>query len=278
MKVIFLGTGSGAGLPGLFCRCDICRKARDLGGKNIRSRSSLQIDRDVQIGFTPDAFHQVQANGHSFADVHYLLLTHNHYDHLTPEALRYRRPPYAYGMEPLVIFGTERVLDAIRKKVRDPAELGYELVPWKAGEGHQLDRMEVIPIEVEHDHRQPCYALAIIRDNRRLLYALDIGAVDDDFLKRLPGDMKFDMVVLDCALGLADHKDGSAHLNLDKAIDARRKLELTERLTRRASVYLAHITHHMTLMHQEIELEIRERNEDLLVTYDGLVVDLNKDD
>ena len=35
----------------------------------------------------------------------------------------------------------------------------------------------------------------------------------------LPEDMQFDMVVLDCALGQAGHKSGSAHLNIDKMID-----------------------------------------------------------
>jgi phosphoribosyl 1,2-cyclic phosphodiesterase len=43
MKIQFLGTTAFEGIPSLFCQCTTCKKARSLGGKNIRSRTSVLI-------------------------------------------------------------------------------------------------------------------------------------------------------------------------------------------------------------------------------------------
>ena len=37
MKITFYGTAAGEGWPGVFCQCELCREARRLGGKNIRT-------------------------------------------------------------------------------------------------------------------------------------------------------------------------------------------------------------------------------------------------
>ncbi|HPC76977.1 MAG TPA: carbon-phosphorus lyase, partial [bacterium] len=45
MEIMFLGTAAAEGWPGVFCSCDYCKKARELGGKNIRTRSSVLIEK-----------------------------------------------------------------------------------------------------------------------------------------------------------------------------------------------------------------------------------------
>lgn len=54
MKIKILGTCAAEGWPALFCNCSSCQKARQLGGKNIRTRSSLQIDDLLKIDLPPD--------------------------------------------------------------------------------------------------------------------------------------------------------------------------------------------------------------------------------
>lgn len=39
MKITYYGTAAGEAWPGVFCRCELCEKARALGGRNIRTRS-----------------------------------------------------------------------------------------------------------------------------------------------------------------------------------------------------------------------------------------------
>ena len=56
MKILFLGTGASEGIPGLFCECDLCAKARALGGKNIRTRTSIHIDEKYKDRFASRHF------------------------------------------------------------------------------------------------------------------------------------------------------------------------------------------------------------------------------
>ena len=62
MKVTLLGTSSAEGWPGLFCRCDACRLARQRKGKDIRTRTAALIDDTLKIDFPPDTLHQIIAN------------------------------------------------------------------------------------------------------------------------------------------------------------------------------------------------------------------------
>ena len=35
MRLFFLGTAAAEGFPGIFCKCERCREARKLGGRNF---------------------------------------------------------------------------------------------------------------------------------------------------------------------------------------------------------------------------------------------------
>ena len=38
MKIKYLGTAAAEAIPALFCTCDVCRKARKVGGRELRLR------------------------------------------------------------------------------------------------------------------------------------------------------------------------------------------------------------------------------------------------
>src|SRR5699024_2353371 len=80
MKIHFLGTAAAEGWPGLFCRCKYCDKARELGGKNIRTRSSVIIDDTLKVDFPPDTYHHILRDNIDLATVKHLLITHSHSD------------------------------------------------------------------------------------------------------------------------------------------------------------------------------------------------------
>ena len=44
MKLLFMGTAAAEAIPALFCRCEVCRRARETGGREIRTRSGALID------------------------------------------------------------------------------------------------------------------------------------------------------------------------------------------------------------------------------------------
>src|SRR2546425_1124013 len=89
MEITLLGTGAAEGCPGLFCDCNICRRSRELGGKNLRSRSSALIDKTLKIDLAPDTFHHVLTHGLDLTAVEYLLFTHAHDDHFAVQELQY---------------------------------------------------------------------------------------------------------------------------------------------------------------------------------------------
>ena len=43
MKLQILGTAAAEGIPALFCTCEYCKKARQIRGKEIRTRSGARI-------------------------------------------------------------------------------------------------------------------------------------------------------------------------------------------------------------------------------------------
>ena len=47
MEIQYLGTAAAEGLPALFCECETCRKARDAGGKEIRTRTQAVVDGEI---------------------------------------------------------------------------------------------------------------------------------------------------------------------------------------------------------------------------------------
>ena len=53
MKIQILGTAAAEGWPALFCNCEACRRAREKGGKNIRTRAGTLIDDQLLIDFRP---------------------------------------------------------------------------------------------------------------------------------------------------------------------------------------------------------------------------------
>ena len=44
MKVQYLGTAAAERIPGMFCNCEVCRRALALGGKNIMTQAQVLIE------------------------------------------------------------------------------------------------------------------------------------------------------------------------------------------------------------------------------------------
>jgi phosphoribosyl 1,2-cyclic phosphate phosphodiesterase len=87
MKISYLGTAAGEAWPGVFCDCDLCRKARTLGGKNIRTRSQALINEDLLLDMPPDHYLHILYGGLEPGRVRTLLFTHSHSDHCYPNDL-----------------------------------------------------------------------------------------------------------------------------------------------------------------------------------------------
>ncbi len=56
MEIQYLGTAAAEGLPALFCDCETCRRARDMGGKEMRTRTQSVVDGKLLIDLPPDTY------------------------------------------------------------------------------------------------------------------------------------------------------------------------------------------------------------------------------
>ena len=82
MKVTLFGTAAAEGFPAMFCECDNCKRAREQGGRNIRTRSEALVDDSLLIDFGPDLLTHTLYSGLSLIPVTDVIITHSHEDHL----------------------------------------------------------------------------------------------------------------------------------------------------------------------------------------------------
>jgi len=103
----------------MFCRCEVCEKARKLGGRDFRKRSSLLINRDLLIDLGPDIMSASFMHGISIADVKYCLQTHSHSDHFDASHLSTRIPEYATENVPnLDLYASNATLNKMSEMLR----------------------------------------------------------------------------------------------------------------------------------------------------------------
>src|SRR5690349_18730297 len=202
MNVMLLGTSGAEGWPGLFCRCEACGKARALGGRNIRTRSSALIDGVLKIDFPPDTLHHVIQYNLDLRCLRALLFTHAHDDHFSAPELQYLGRHFVPTpiLEPLPIYGPP---DVIR---RLEYGLDLEMVPvtlhtLRAWETAGVAGYRVTPILAQHDRSQVCYNYLITdEDDATLLYASDTGWYEEPTWEFLEGK-RIDGIVVECAKG-----------------------------------------------------------------------------
>ena len=91
MKIRYLGTAAAEGFPALFCACEKCKKARQLGGRNLRMRAHALIDDTLLLDLGPDLLASSLRFGIDLTQLQYCLVTHNHEDHFCGDNLGYIR-------------------------------------------------------------------------------------------------------------------------------------------------------------------------------------------
>ena len=72
LKIKVLGTAAATSMPLGFCNCDVCKKARQNGGKDIRKRSSIIINDEMLIDLGPDSINSCNMYGIDTGKIKYL--------------------------------------------------------------------------------------------------------------------------------------------------------------------------------------------------------------
>lgn len=203
MRIKILGTCAAEGWPALFCNCEACRKARTLGGKNIRTRCSLQIDDLLKIDLPPDSLIHAQKYDLELHRLKYLLITHSHADHLCAGEIEYIIHPYAVPpvAEELKIFGNAECIALMKKAMESP----LCEIPGLMNEIGSFETLTLPPYKVttvKAHHRPDAHPLNYIieKDGRSLLYNCDTGLYDPETWEFLKG-RRVDLVISECTEG-----------------------------------------------------------------------------
>jgi phosphoribosyl 1,2-cyclic phosphate phosphodiesterase len=247
MKIKILGTAAADGWPALFCRCSACQKARELGGKNIRSRSSILI---------------------------YLFITHAHYDHYDPLDLAMRKYPCTLTPFPLLrIYGnslakkwTSSLLEIIQKGFKEnTAKYNFEFQLIEPFKEFQAGKLAVFPLLANHVPNQLCYNYLFSTSQWSFLQAFDTGWYSEETwerLRKITSRRPLDLVIMDCTNGKIETGKKGGHLGVKEIIEMKDSCRFIA----------THFSHGGCLLHQELEEVLSP--EGIEVAFDGMEIEL----
>ena len=195
MELLILGSAAAEGIPALFCRCPLCRRAQALGGRDLRARCGALVNGHILVDLPPDIYHAKLCYGLDLAAVDVLLNTHAHADHFAPAELAMRSSRYYChipGEQPLQAFLVPESLERARQAFAfefggEASDPSVKLLPVNAFD--RVDCGEVIAwaLPACHDPALTCLFWLLLEPATRtaFLYAHDTGLPSPDTLREL---------------------------------------------------------------------------------------------
>ncbi len=269
MHIRILGTGAAEGFPALFCECPTCQRARRSGGKNIRSRTSIRIDDDLQVDLPPDSLSQNQRLGLSMAGVEHLLVTHGHSDHFSPGELKWRDDPFAvWDRKPLLhVYGVPDVGEILRNSIdTELADHAIQFHIVRPFVSFQAGSMGVLPIQANHAHERGAVNYILNRGAVSVLLAFDTGWYSERSWETL-AEHRFDLVIIECTNGRYDDPEAE-HLSVEAVKRIQTELYSRGSLHGESKMVATHFSHGGELLHHELESALK--GDGIQVGYDGI--------
>ena len=278
MKIKYLGTAAAEGCPAIFCRCELCEKARKLKGKNIRQRAQVMINDDMMIDLNSDNYSFALKYDLDLSNIKYMPVTHSHSDHFVIWDLEMRGADYAHNLKTPVlnIYANKEVYSTYKylsdkyfeDEIKDGINCRYvePYVPFKAGD------YTITPMLALHKRSEDCYIYIIEQNGKTLLYANDTGIFPQetfDYLKTLK-DVKFDLVNFDCTAG--PRKEGTNHMGYPDNIAVKQRLEDMGLADDNTKYVITHFSHNCGMLHEELEEYVKDSG--FIVAYDGMEIEI----
>lgn len=272
MKITFMGTAAAEGFPAVFCNCEYCSQARQLGGKNLRTRHQSIINDDLLIDLPADTYHHFLTNGIQGDLIHTLLITHIHSDHLYPQELLNRYGCYAHNLRVprLQVYCPEEVYRHLKPIV--PVDDTVDLHVIQPFETVVSGAYTITALPAKHDHG--CGAnFYIIQGEKTILYAHDTGYFFEeifDFIKEK--GFVFDLVSMDCTNVDIPIPDSGEHMGFPNIAHLLQTLTEIGCITEDTQKFVNHFSHNGNPLHAHLEERAKEYG--CQVAYDGCTVTL----
>ncbi|MDO4267702.1 MAG: MBL fold metallo-hydrolase [Eubacteriales bacterium] len=276
MELQYLGTAAAEGWPALFCECEICKKARQAGGKDLRTRTQAILDGKLLIDFPPDTYTHALQYGLRLSQIEHLLVTHSHMDHFFPVELIHRHEHFGHNAKGMLkVYGNAAVekafYDAVlidRFKVH-PLDDAVKFVRTEPFQDFYADGYHIIPVAADHDKRETCLIYIIEKDGKCLLYGHDTGLEMSSESWECIFSRRYDLISLDATMG-KKHSE-RYHMGLPDDLEFVRRLEERGCVDEKTIKVINHFSHNGEMTHGELEEFAREHG--MTASYDGMKVE-----
>lgn len=275
MRLTYLGTAAAEGWPGVFCNCEYCLKAKERGGKNIRTRSQALVNNDLIIDFPSDTNIHMLQNKLDLSAVKYVFFTHTHLDHCMPTDLFFRDESYyAHNLteKSITLYGSSFVKARINSVVNAYREKPYG-ASFETIEAYKpvfVGDYKVTALRANHAYGETAFVYIVEYHGKTLLYLHDTGLLYDDVYSYLTeNNIKADLVSYDCTFVVLP--SGGGHLGLDSCQVVKKKLEGIGVVDSHTINIINHFSHNGKLIHDELVPVALELG--FLTAYDGMVVE-----
>ena len=277
MKIKLLGTAACEGIPAMYCNCDVCVKARKLGGKNLRARTQTLVNNDLLIDFNNDTYMNGQRFGIDLSAIKYYLITHTHLDHFAPFDLCNLPDAKDRTVDKTYLLGNFDVKEYFvrllgEKRAEKMFNQFIEFVELSAFNKTTIGDYSIIPLKAYH--KENSYIYIIENNNKTMLYCLDTGKLpqeDFDFMKEY--GKVFDLILIDCTYGKVEADKYGGHLSLYDGVNQIAKMKDIGVVDERTEVVLTHFSHwHIPENHEEMQKLANEFQ--YSVGYDGKEIDV----
>ena len=272
MKLQFLGTAAAEGFPAVFCNCEFCKKARLLGGKNIRTRSQSIVNNELLIDLPADTYSHLLQNGIEGHKIKYLFVTHSHEDHFYPDELNMRQGAFAHDMDvpTLKVYLNEGAYKNSSEQLKKCQNIEVNVI--KHFETVELDGYRVIALPARHFDGDKAN-FYIIEGEKTILYAHDTGFFFDsvfEFIKEK--QIKFDLVTMDCTNIDIPIPDTGSHMGLPNIRRCFEKLTELGAVDKNTIKIINHFSHNGNPLQDVLEEKVKP--DGYLVAFDGMTVEV----
>ncbi len=282
MRFQYLGTAAAEGWPAVFCDCEYCRRAAELGGKNIRTRSQAIINGDLLLDLPPDTYLHKLQHGLDLSAVKHLLVTHCHMDHFYPQELTVRGSCYSPVMKSpeLDVFcaaETKALFDRCTNHEIDEASSGA--LHWhilKPFEPVSFGRYTVTPLPASHmaqgGRNQPFIYHIVDEAGVSVYYLHDSGYSLPEVWAYFEKQKPADLISLDTTNGGLPTQSYWGHMGANQVLDVVARMREIGLADEKTVCVMNHFSHNGQSTHEE--LEALAVPDGVRVAYDGMTVEL----
>lgn len=281
MKVKYYGTCAAEGFPGIYCSCKTCERARELGGRNIRTRSQATVNDELVIDFSADTYLHILNYGLDLRKAKAVLITHGHDDHCYPYDILYRIYGYAYvpdeaAKKALPVYSTRKSGEKIRslyavEMVEERDKNAIDINTINVFEPFSAAGYKVTPLKANHDYTLEPVIYIIEKDGKSILWGHDTGYFCPETWEYIEkSGIRFDFVSLDCTQAM-DGVTYNWHMCVKACCDVKDRLLKNNNADDNTIFVLNHFSHNGGIVYDDLVPIAKDLG--FLVSYDGFEVE-----